>query len=258
MSASACYTYAVARPFDVESAVIVRGVDDAAVRLLRHRDIVVVSSPMPREAADANAVRTRLETLESIAAIARAHHAVVEAVAAHAVTIPFRLATIHHDEQRVIELLCDRHAEFDATLNRLAGRVEVGVKVHADISAPPPASMVASGSASPGRDYLRARRDQRDQRQRGSKNAADIADRVDATLAESAVERRLHRPQAAQLRADRAENVLNAAYLVDTGDLAAFRALVRIVDSDAPGVRIEVTGPWPPYSFAGPELGGER
>lgn len=255
MSASAFYTYAVARPFDVETTV--RGVDDAAIRLLRHRDIVAVSSPMPREAAEANAVRTRLETLESMEAMARAHHAVVEAVAACAVTIPFRLATIHHDEKRVIDLLRDRHAHFEATLNRLACRVEVGVKVYADMSAPPPASIVASASASPGRDYLRARRDQRDQRERGSRQAVDVAKRVDAALAEAAVEQRWHRPQSVQLRDDNAENVLNAAYLVDADALPAFHTLIRRIGTDASGVRIEVTGPWPPYSFADPELGGE-
>jgi gas vesicle protein GvpL/GvpF len=259
MNTDACYSYAVARPFDVETAGALRGVDDAAIRLLRHRDIVAVCSLMPREAAEAKAVRARLETLESMEAMARAHHAVVEAVATRAVTIPFRLATIHHDEQRVIDLLGDRHAEFDATLHRLAGRVEIGVKIYADGSTPPaPPASAATPSASPGRDYLRARRDQRDQRERGSQQALDTATRVDAALAEAVVERRLHRPQAAQLRGDHAENVLNAAYLVETGDLPAFHSLVRRIGTAAPGVRIEVTGPWPPYSFADPDLGVDR
>jgi hypothetical protein len=256
MSVSACYTYAVARPFDIESAGRIRGVDDAAIRLLRYRDIVAVSSAMPPEAAEETAVRARLETLESVEAMARTHHAVVEAVAARTVAIPFRLATIHHDERRVIDLLRHRHAEFDATLNRLAGRVEIGVKVYVDVSAASPA-IVASGSASPGRDYLRTRRAERVQRDQASREAVDVAGRVDAALAEFAVERTRHRPQAAQLRDDRAENILNAAYLVDVSELPAFHSLVRRVGTDSPGVRIEVTGPWPPYSFAGPDLGGE-
>jgi hypothetical protein len=257
MSARACYTYAVARPFNVATLGTVRGVDDAAIRLLRHRDIVAVSSAMLPEAAEEGAVQARLEGLESMEAMARAHHAVVEAVAARTVAIPLRLATIHHDEQRVVRMLSHGHAEFDATLNRLTGRVEVGIKVYADISAPPPAGMVASGSVTPGRDYLRARRVERDQRERGSRHAVDVAERVDAALTESAVERALHRLQSAQLDNDRAENVLNAAYLVEASELPAFHTLVRRVGADAPGVRIEITGPWPPYSFAGLRLGGE-
>ncbi|HYJ68091.1 MAG TPA: GvpL/GvpF family gas vesicle protein [Nocardioidaceae bacterium] len=257
MNADACYTYAVARPFDVATIGPVRGVDDAAIRLFRYRDIVAVSSAMPPEAAEEGALRTRLETLESMEAMARAHHAVVEAVVERAVAIPFRLATIHHDERRVIGMLRHGHAEFDATLNRLAGRVEMGVKVYANISAPPPTSIVASVSDSPGRDYLRTRRVERNQRERGSRQAVDVAERVDAALAESAVERALHRPQAARLHIDRAENVLNAAYLVEARDLPAFHTLVRRLGSDAPGVRIEVTGPWPAYSFASLDSGGE-
>ena len=257
MSASACYTYAVTRPFDIATVADVRGVDDAAICLLQHRDIVAVASAMPPEAADENAVRARLETMDSVAATARAHHAVVDAVAAHGAVVPFRLATIHRDQRRVIDLLRERYVEFEAALDRLAGRVEMGVKVYAAASARAPVTMAAPGGASPGRDYLRARRAERDQRERGTRHAVDVADRVDTTLAETAVERTQHRPQATQLRDDHAENILNAAYLVQADELPAFHALVRQLGTDAPELRIEVTGPWPPYSFAGLDRGDE-
>lgn len=259
MSADLCYyTYAVARPFATETIGHIRGIDDAAIRLLRHRDLVAVTSAMPQGAAEAKSIRARLETLESISAMARSHHAVVEAVAARTVAIPFRLATIHHDEHRVIHMLRHHRAEFDATLNRLTGRVEIGVKVYADVSTAPPARSVAPSSANPGRDYLRTRRAERDRNERASHQAVDVAERVDAALAESAVERTRHRPQARQFHGDDAQNVLNAAYLVAAGDLAAFHTLVRRVGQDVPSARIEVTGPWAPYSFASLDLGGER
>jgi hypothetical protein len=47
--------------------------------------------------------------------------------------------------------------------------------------------------------------------------------------------------------------VLNGAYLVDDVRAADFEELVVQLRADHPGVRLEVTGPWPPYSFAAEE-----
>jgi hypothetical protein len=49
------------------------------------------------------------------------------------------------------------------------------------------------------------------------------------------------------------ENVRNAAYLVDAGRTEEFAALAWRLDAEAPGTRIELTGPWAPYSFALPD-----
>ncbi|MBP0456833.1 GvpL/GvpF family gas vesicle protein, partial [Streptomyces montanisoli] len=71
--------------------------------------------------------------------------------------------------------------------------------------------------------------------------------------------RAAHRPQQGELAAraggdgERAgrggENIANEAYLVARGDLDAFRAAVASLADGVQGVRVEVTGPWAPYSF---------
>jgi hypothetical protein len=232
----------------------VRGVDDAPIRLRPYGGLVAVTSAMPQEAAEEAAVRARLERLESVEAMARAHHLVVDAVARCSVVIPFRLATIHHDNQRLLDMLRRRHAEFDATLNRLTGRVEIGVKGYAN-GATAPAEAVDCGTDNPGRDYLRMRRQQRDRRERAAQDAIDASERIDAALAAVAVDHRRHQPQPVHLRDDDAENVLNAAYLVETAGLQDFLAQVRQHSADALGVRVEITGPWAPYSFTDLESG---
>ena len=90
---AASYTYAAARPFDPTQAAGLAGVDGAAIHLVRHQELVAVVSPLAPAHADGTALRARLETLAELEAIARAHHGVVAAVAACAVTLPFRLAT---------------------------------------------------------------------------------------------------------------------------------------------------------------------
>ena len=47
--------------------------------------------------------------------------------------------------------------------------------------------------------------------------------------------------------------VLNGAYLVDSGRVAEFAVAAEAIVSGLDGFRLAVTGPWPPYSFAGGE-----
>jgi hypothetical protein len=128
----ASYAYAVARSFDPARLAGVRGVDGAEVRLVEFRDLVAVVSPVPLAEFDEAALRTKLEWLPWLEATARAHHAVVDAVAASSVTLPLRLATVYRGDERVTEVLRQGHRRFRAALDRLAGRVELGVKVSTD------------------------------------------------------------------------------------------------------------------------------
>jgi hypothetical protein len=44
--------------------------------------------------------------------------------------------------------------------------------------------------------------------------------------------------------------VLNGAYLVDAGHGARFADAVKALADRHRAIRLELTGPWPPYSFA--------
>jgi Gas vesicle synthesis protein GvpL/GvpF len=259
----ASYTYAVARPFDPAQIAQVQGVDGSEVHLVSYQDIVAVVSSLSVAEFDEAAIRAKLATPEALEAVARAHHAVVEAVAARSVTLPFRLATIHHGGERVIEVLRQGYRRFCAALDRLAGCVEVGVKVYADLealAATDPARKAGpaapSTPSSPGRDYLRRRMEQRRSRDEAWRLALAAADRTTTTLAKLALDQRCHRPQDPRLSGTRGENVLNMAYLVDAADVQGF-ALVAGSLAALPGMRIEVTGPWAPYSFSLPDDGGD-
>jgi hypothetical protein len=248
------YTYAVARPFDPTRAAGLIGIDGVAIHLVRHRELVAVVSALAPAAADEASLRARLETLAELEPIARAHHAVVAAVAACTPALPLRLATIHRSDDRVAQVLRREYRHFCKTLDRLAGRVEVGVKIHLG----PEGASGGTGSVSAarvgiGRDYLRNRREQRDQRQKFWQRAATTAEQIEAVLAGLAVEHRRHRTQSGELSAASGENVYNAAYLVEARRVDEFAACARRLSAGNPHVAIEITGPWPPYSFAGKE-----
>ena len=155
----ATYTYSIARPFHPSHLWGVRGVDRTPVHLVHHGELVAVVGTLSFTEADEAALRARLETPAELEAIARAHHAVVTAVFEHSVTLPFRLATIHRSEQRVVEMLRTGHERFRSALARLDGRVEVGVKIYSDVVASSPASAGSGdgansdGSADAGRHF---------------------------------------------------------------------------------------------------------
>ena len=247
----ASYAYAVARSFDPALLEGVRGVDDAEVHVVPCREIVAVVSSVRLEEFDETALRAKLERLPWLEATARAHHVVVDSVAAHSVTLPLRLATVYRGDVRVAEILRQGYRRFRTALDRLAGRLELGVKVYSDpqatATAPPPST------SSPGRDYLRRRRAEHRARDDAWRHAAAAATQVDTALAKLAVDSRYRSPQSPQLSGARGENVLNVAYLVDADRAEELAAQAGRLEAEAPGVRVEVTGPWAPYSFALPD-----
>ena len=265
-SSEATYLYAVARPFDAKALEGVRGVGGHAVHLVVREDLAAVVGRVPLDEFGEEALRARLEELDWLEAVARAHDGVVEVVTRRADAVPLRLATVYHDDERVGEVLEEGHDRFDRALRRLAGRLEFGVKVYAEPAARTPEhareadepSPSAAGD-SPGRAYLRRRRAQRRRHDDVWQAASALVERADTALSEWAEAREVHRPQDASLSGVPGENVMNAAYLVSAEHAREFlRTMDRLRDEAAAGTRIEVSGPWAPYSFASLDGGEER
>lgn len=239
------YVYAIGRALDPVGLAGLVGVDGAEVHAVAYRDLVALVSAAPTDEA---ALTRRLERLDELAAFAEAHHSVVSALATRTVVAPFRLATIYQDERRVRELLCHQYEQFEALLDRLAGKVEIGVKLYA---ADPSGAPAEAGSS--GRAYLQQLSQRNRRRDEQWQHAAAVAERIDTTLGVRALDRSHHSPQPAQLSGVRGHNVLNAAYLVASGRVSEFTELARRLAADEPAMRVEVTGPWAPYSFTGPD-----
>ncbi|MGW3404019.1 GvpL/GvpF family gas vesicle protein [Streptomyces zhihengii] len=260
MSDSVVYAYAVVRAADGVGAAAgaLAGVAGGPVRLTAgSRDPAVLLAVGDVPAADfrEEALRRRLEELEWLETVARAHHAVVEALAAVTTVLPLRLATVYVDEAGARAALDEGARAFAERLSLLAGHREWGVKVYADPSAAPPPPAPAADGLSPGRSYLRQRREQRSGREEVYRDARTAAGRVEEAALRYAAGRARHRVQQGTLAGAAGENVLNDAFLVADDRTEAFRADVAGAAQGLTGVRVEVTGPWAPYSFAVPAEG---
>ncbi|MCX4637415.1 GvpL/GvpF family gas vesicle protein [Streptomyces platensis] len=257
---SSSYVYAIGRAgagLDT-AAPRLTGLRDGRVRTASADGLTALVSSVPADTFSEEGMKAQLENLTELEEIARTHHTVVESAHTGTTVLPMRLATVYLDDAQVRSMLRERAAEFDALLARLEGHAELGVKVYADprAAAADPAPAASDGPepaappVSPGRAYLRQRQARRQTQRDAYRAAGAVADEVRDRAAALARDRVAHRPQQGELAAGAGENIANEAYLVPTDRLREFhRALTGLADG-VPGVRIEVTGPWAPYSFA--------
>ncbi|MEU5719263.1 GvpL/GvpF family gas vesicle protein [Streptomyces sp. NPDC020403] len=258
MTGSLTYTYAVARDDGSLGKAVSElvGVAGATVDLVRAEacdDLVAAVSQVPEQDFDEAVLRVRLEDLDWLESTARAHHRVVDALAARTTVLPLRLVTMYRDDERVRAMLRTRCGAFTARLEDLAAQVEWGVKIYVEEpAADAPADPDPGAGLSPGRAYLSHRRAQRHAREDAYRHADEAAGRVESAASAYAVDRVRHRAQQGGLASEQGENLVNDAYLVPLRHAEDFRADVAQAANGLPGVRVEVTGPWAPYSFAAP------
>ncbi|MGP3956719.1 GvpL/GvpF family gas vesicle protein [Nonomuraea sp. 3N208] len=261
MTDTAVYLYAVTNARHPVAGEVA-GVSGSPVRMVSHSGLAAVVSTVPLSEYGEQALRENLEDLGWLESVARTHHAVVRTVAELGPTAPVRLATVFHDDGRVRELLEERRAGIKHALSRVTGRSEWGIKVygtaptgspandHQASPSPPTVPEAAFSRAQrpgPGVAYLRRRSAQRRQREDVTQALAGRAEQVHARLAPHAIASHRHRLQDRRLSGHDGVMVLNAAYLIE--DPHAFTEAAADVAAQWGDVRIEVTGPWPAYSF---------
>ncbi|MBD0742837.1 GvpL/GvpF family gas vesicle protein [Streptomyces sp. CBMA152] len=251
MGSDLLYVYAVVRPFAGALPDGVCGLDGTPPRLVEDRGLCAVVSPVHAEDFDAIPLRDHLEDLDWLAATATTHQEVTGALFSVTCAVPLRLATVCRGEAGVRRLLGSGRAGFVRALERLDGRVEWGVKVYADIRPAPAGAPPTSARPADGREYLRRRLGQRRSREEVWRRADALSRTLHTELSGRAEAGRLHRPQNVRLSGDPGENILNAAYLVPREQSEEFVATVRHLTPHTDGVRVELTGPWAPHSFAG-------
>ncbi|MET8306011.1 GvpL/GvpF family gas vesicle protein [Micromonospora sp. NPDC005173] len=245
---AAAWLHGVVRDAEPATLAAIVGMDGAPVRAVSAAGLVAVVSTAPLDEYGEQPLRRNLEDLAWLERAARAHHAVVEALARRGPVVPARLATVHTNDDRVAGSLTARRAELVATLDRLTGRGEWGVKGYL-VPGAATASAEAAGAGRVGTAYLRRRRAQLTAREERQHVASAAADAVHAALCELAVAGRRHAPQDRRLSGASTPMVLNGAYLVDLAELSRFTELVGSLSGRHPGLHLELTGPWPAYSF---------
>jgi len=214
--------------------------------------LAFATSHVPEREFNERALKNHFEDLEWLEEVARAHHDVVQALSTRTTVLPLRMATVYQDDDRAAQALAEQHHAFADRLAQLSAHTEFGVKIYlAPTAAPADTEAATDASLTPGKAYLQRRRAQHDAQEAVYGQAQQAAEVVGAVAPRYATQHVRHPAQSGALTGP-AENVLNDAYLVPDGYGESFRAALQEAVGQFDGIRVEVTGPWAPYSFAMP------
>jgi hypothetical protein len=174
--------------------------------------------------------------LTAIETAGRAHHQVIASLAQDNPVLPVRLATVYPDDATIRSLLTQRHSELAVMVESFRGTQEWGVKVFVEPEDPFTGPASDEDSLFP-LDSLWVQ-------------AEACAEEIGHALSDIAVATR-HRPSPdPRFGADSGWMVLNGAYLLEAERAGEFAEIVESVTAEHAALRADVTGPWPPYSFA--------
>jgi Gas vesicle synthesis protein GvpL/GvpF len=233
----------------------VTGVAGETVEMVQGEGLTAVAGHVPVREFGSQALRENLEDLDWLGRCAEAHHYVITEAGRSGVVLPMRLATLYQSEHGVVDLLIERAEQLRSAIDDLTGCAEYGLKGYATM--PRTASQPSSSenapqapTSSPGTAYLKKRRADLDAHGQAREAAAQEAERVVRELAALALATREHQLHDASLDPAAADMILNASYLVPDESSDDFAAAVADLAETVPTLRLELTGPWPPYSFA--------
>lgn len=209
----------------------VRGLDGAPVHLLEEGPLGLWYSPDCAPDVTASHLRE--------------HDRVVREALRTATPLPIRFgAGAFTSEADARRALAERADQLGVAIDRLAGTVEMGIRVAWTASAPdPPGPAPGADRPAGGRAYLEARREAL---------RAGEAVRLAANQALDRVERAMEMGPLPSVRTllPSPDTAGIVAHLVRRGDEERYVAAVAAAREALPDLRIAHSGPWAPYSFS--------
>jgi hypothetical protein len=261
----AYYTYAIGRPkAGAPPAVALPGIDPRnPVRAVVRGDMVALVSDVSLAEFDLATLGERLQSRPWLEMLAVGHQRVMTALLDSYTLLPLKICTLYTDEGRIHELLETSGERFAAALDRLEGASEWGVKLFcnraalatwAEQGAPQLRQLATTtAAASPGARYMLEKRLKRAAEQLADELLRSDTQVIALRLVEAAHAAQRNTPQPPSVHGHGDEMTLNGAYLVGDDALAAFTATLDTLREQygSRGYSLELTGPWPAYSFSG-------
>jgi len=235
------YLYGVSKPAPKSGAALVPsnpGIDGAsAIRAIACGDFLCWVSDVDH-ANFAQAMERNIENLEWLALHSVRHQQVVGEVAAQVAIVPARFGTVFSGEAALKKNVAGRSQALKRVFEHVAEADEWGVKVFADKKTPAKAAIASSG-----KEYLRQKAAQIKQRpERNDPELSEFAEKLAKVAMDSAPSGKVSGTQPSLL--------WQATFLVARRRRRQWEQVLSEFVERWEGLRrIEINGPWPPYSF---------
>jgi len=265
-SASGCYVYGITgNDSDLPTCDLMdRGIDPAnAVYSVSYQDIRAVVSDVSLVEFGEEALASNLNNMDWLTAKVHAHQSVLDRLSRDRSVVPMRFCTVYSSECRVQEILAQQYDYFVDALARVEGKQEWGVKVYC-------AAQVLADEVVGLSDVVKSLNSELAEKSEAAayflKKKIDDAivterERITDEVVQDSHNRLWMRSWEAVVNrlqgrdvTNRAEDmVLNGAYLVSQDCVEAFQTELDELRKKyaGPGFSYELSGPWPPYNFAG-------
>jgi hypothetical protein len=237
--------------------------DERPPQVLEMGDLAAVVRPVRLSDFSAETLADRADDPVWLEGMVRGHNDVITAVHQRQAILPAKFGSVFAGTAELRQSLDSMQEALVVQLERLEGADEWAVHVYADpsavegrVTAESPALQALRqemDAAPPGRAYFLRR--QVAERTAAETEAAldDLANAAYEVLAPFARDGQISGPAPAERGSDRLE-ILKAAFLVGRDGLDSFLDAISGLDGGDDRIAAEVSGPWPPYSFAGEHL----
>lgn len=252
----------------LDEAAVLPGATFGPPRLLSSDGFLAVVSDLTLN--DGRSLAALVENGRDAEKLVLHHHQVLQALIARQSVLPFRLGVMFEDDRGVMGALARNREALLYAMERVHGAIEWGLKIYCvrqqlgqwlPDNNPAVAALDAQlESAEEGSGFFLRHRRRRlveeEIEQAIARCLNHTGERLNSTVREFAS----GKLQPAQVHAREGAMVFNGACLVDRVLEQAFLELVQDLRSAYAGFGLdhEITGPWPPYSFADCQLGGDE
>ena len=227
--------------------------------------LVALVEPVSASEFSPQVLEEKLQHVGWVSALARRHTGVLEDIMQHGPVVPARLCTLFSSAHALRDTLAQSEQEFQLKLEQFRGRQEWGLKVFSNtetlrasivLRTPQLKEMEAEAAkVSPGQGYVLRKKREALLTELVSTRLDEAADVLISCLAATTADISL-RPLLSEAASGRSETMaLNLALLADVERRQQMQMLVTELAGlfSAEGFSLELTGPWPPYSFCDSE-----
>lgn len=239
------------------SSAFVAGVDSPKAFIWCDQDLAAVLSRVAAEEYCGPEAESHLQDLGWVSPRVCWHQAVVEQVLPFGPILPARFATLFSSLPSLAGFLQEHRQIIGHFLERVTDQEEWSVKGRLDLARSrqhPEGVQTAKADQrplSPGLAYLQARKLKMQAKQEFNQRLAEDCDSVERDLTSLASEVRRLRVFNSETTTPDFETIANWAFLLPKIAVPEFRERIdRANAKQSPfGLSIELSGPWPPYSF---------